>query len=97
MVRPRIKTLEICDFRAFPGPVPVVIRLDGKNLFLFGENGVGKSTIFHALDQMFAFNWSPEDLKEALEDHANRFTPEDKKGASSVSITYDDEQQPAVW
>lgn len=97
MVRPRIKTLEICDFRAFPGPVPVVIQLDGKNLFLFGENGVGKSTIFHALDQMFAFNWSPEELKEALEDHANRFTPVDKKGASSVSITYDDEQQPAVW
>ena len=88
-VRPRIKTIEICDFRAFPGPTPVTIELDGYNLFLFGENGVGKSTIFQALDGMFAYGESPEDLQSTLEDQANRFTPEGGRGNSYVSITYD--------
>lgn len=96
-VRPRIKTLEICDFRAFPGPASVAIELEGKNLFLYGENGVGKSTIFHALDRMFAYNWSPEDLREDLEAQANRFTSADKTGGSFVSVTYDDEQPAAIW
>lgn len=94
--RPRIKTIEICDFRAFPGPTPVAIDLDGKNLFLFGENGVGKSTIFQALDGMFAYGRTAEELAEDLRDQANRFTPENKRG-SYVSITYDDEQPAAVW
>lgn len=95
--RPRIKTIEIRDFRAFPGPTPVAIGLDGHNLFLYGENGVGKSTIFHALDGMFAYGQSGEALSELLSDQANRFTPEDKRGQSRVSVTYDDGEGPAEW
>lgn len=95
--RPRIKTIEICDFRAFPGPTPVKIELDGKHLFLFGENGVGKSSIYHALDGLFAYGQSPDVLKDELAEYANRFTPEDKRGNSYVSITYDDEQPAARW
>lgn len=97
MVRPRIKTLEISDFRAFPGPEAVTINLDSKNLFLYGENGVGKSTIFHALNRMFSIHSTAEELREELEAQANRFTAEDKVGQSRVSITYNDEQPPAVW
>lgn len=97
MVRPRIKTLEIRDFRAFPGPASVSIELNGKNLFLFGENGVGKSTIFHALDRLFAYDWKPQDLREDMERQANRFTPVDHKGNSLVSIMYDDNGPPAAW
>ncbi|MDR6114494.1 MULTISPECIES: AAA family ATPase [unclassified Sphingomonas] len=97
MARPRIKTLEICDFRAFPGPAPVTIELAGKNLFLFGENGVGKSTIFHALDGLFAVNTSADELKALLIKEANRFTPGDKRGDSRVAVTYDDGELSATW
>lgn len=97
MTRPRIKTLEICDFRAFPGPAPVTIELGGKNLFLYGENGVGKSSVFQALNGMFAINKTPEENAEELEDQANRFTDAEHKGAARVSITYDDEKDAAVW
>ena len=97
MTRPRIKTLEICDFRAFPGPTPVIIELGGKNLFLFGENGVGKSSVFQALDGMFAVNWTPQENAEELERQANRFTGADHKGTARVSITYDDGKDAAVW
>ncbi len=50
----RIKTLTICDFRAFAGPEPVPIALNGKNLLVYGENGAGKSSIFHALNEFFS-------------------------------------------
>lgn len=97
MNRPRIKTLEICDFRAFPGPAPVTIELGGKNLFLYGENGVGKSSVFQALDGMFAVNWAPEENAAELERQANRFTGADHKNTARVSITYDDGKDAAVW
>ncbi len=97
MVRPRITTLEICDFRAFPGPASVTIELAGKNLFLFGENGVGKSTIFHALDGIFSYGELPAALAEMLTDQANRFTPVDNRGRSRVAVTYDDAQPAAIW
>lgn len=95
--RPCIKTIEICDFRAFPGPKPVAIDLDGKHLFLFGENGVGKSTIFQALDGLFTYGRTPEELKEALTKQANRFTASDHQGKPFVSVTYDDAGATATW
>jgi energy-coupling factor transporter ATP-binding protein EcfA2 len=51
----RIVKISLCDFRAFAGPEPVTIDLKGKNLLVYGENGAGKSSIFHALDEFFAF------------------------------------------
>ena len=97
MVRPRITTLEICDFRAFPGPTVEKIKLDGKNLLIYGENGSGKSTLFQALYGMFAVNWSPQELADELVWQANRFTPPEHKGQSKVAVTYDDGRSPAVW
>ena len=52
----RISKLTICDFRGFPGPAPVSINFAGKNLLVYGENGSGKSTIFHALDNYFSLS-----------------------------------------
>lgn len=49
----KIKTLSLTDFRAFPGPAPAVFELDGKNLLVYGENGSGKSSLFHALKEFF--------------------------------------------
>lgn len=51
---PRIKALTLRNFRAFPGPAEVPIPFNGKNVVIFGENGSGKSTIFHALDGFFS-------------------------------------------
>lgn len=95
--RPRIKTIEICDFRVFPGPTPVRIELGSKNLFIFGENGVGKSTIFQALDGLFAYGLTSEELAQELKEQANLFTEDADKGQTFVSITYDDDKPAAIW
>lgn len=50
----KIKTLSLTDFRAFPGPAPARFALDGKNLLVYGENGSGKSSLFHALRGFFS-------------------------------------------
>lgn len=50
----RIDSIEIRDFRGFPADSVSPIRLQGKkNLLIYGENGSGKSTIFHALKHLF--------------------------------------------
>ena len=50
----RIQRVTLNDFRAFPGPAPVAFDLDGKNLLVYGENGAGKSSLFHALRDFFS-------------------------------------------
>jgi energy-coupling factor transporter ATP-binding protein EcfA2 len=55
----KIKTLSLTDFRAFPGPAPTTFDLDGKNLLVYGENGSGKSSLFHALDGFFSPDQPP--------------------------------------
>jgi energy-coupling factor transporter ATP-binding protein EcfA2 len=49
----RIEQIDIRDFRGFPGELVPPIKLDGKNLLIYGENGSGKSTVFEALSQLF--------------------------------------------
>lgn len=51
----RIQRLTLTDFRAFPGPAPSSFDLGGRNLLVYGENGAGKSSIFHALEGFFSF------------------------------------------
>lgn len=48
---PRIGKIVLRDFRFFPGNETHTFDLgeDGKNLILFGENGSGKSSLFHGL------------------------------------------------
>lgn len=49
----KLKKIELCDFRGFRGPDPIVIDLSennkGKNLLLYGENGSGKSSLGSAI------------------------------------------------
>jgi AAA domain len=74
--RPRIKELRLCNFRAFPGPSTVKIHFGGKNAVIFGENGSGKSSIYHALDGFFSVEeTSPASRKARLENEVNLFSP----------------------
>ncbi len=46
----RITTIEINNFRAFKGsPLKINLGKAGRNLLVYGENGSGKSSLFHAL------------------------------------------------
>ena len=74
--RPRIARLAVRNFRAFPGDEEFVINLgsEGKNLLLYGENGAGKSSLYVALQQLFAKGiYRP---RYDYHDHLNIYTRE---------------------
>ena len=86
----KIKTLSLTDFRAFPGPHPATFELDGKNLLVYGENGSGKSSLFHALDGFFSPD-QPANLVELR----NSFS---KAGIGSVRVEVGfDDNTSAAW
>jgi energy-coupling factor transporter ATP-binding protein EcfA2 len=49
----KITKIEINDFRSFTSSNVISLDNDGKNLFLFGENGSGKSSFCKALNLFF--------------------------------------------
>lgn len=87
----RIKRLTLTDFRAFPGPAPVHFDFDGKNLLVYGENGAGKSSIFHALSEFFS-------LKRSRNLHMlkNVFSGVPETGCA-VSVEFNDGLPGASW
>ncbi|KAB2752118.1 AAA family ATPase [Brucella anthropi] len=88
---PRIKTLTLCNFRAFAGQSPVSIPVKGKNVVIFGENGSGKSSIFHAMDGLFSIaDKYPEDRRKRLANASNIFTRADPDSVS-VTVEFEDE------
>lgn len=87
----RIKRLTLTDFRAFPGAAPAHFDLDGKNLLVYGENGAGKSSIFHALRDFFALKPS-----RRLSDYRNVFSGS-LRDAVSVEVTFTDGKPSAKW
>ena len=87
----RIKRLTLTDFRAFPGPAPAHFDLDGKNLLVYGENGAGKSSIFHALGGFFALK-----PPRALREHKNVFSGLADTDCR-VSVEFTDGSAPVEW
>jgi len=87
----RIKRLTLTDFRAFPGAAPVHFDLDDKNLLVYGENGSGKSSIFHALAGFFSVK-----RNRNLQSHKNAFSGEPET-ACSVNIDFNDGAPSASW
>jgi len=47
----KIKTIEIKNYKAFYGKH--TIKIGGKNIFIYGENGSGKSSLYYALKDFF--------------------------------------------
>ncbi len=94
---PRIKSFTLCDFRAFAGPEPVTFQLDGKNLLIYGENGAGKSSVFHALDEFFSVTRrGPLARKERLLALKNVFSGQPDTGLK-ISVEFDDGKPAAEW
>jgi energy-coupling factor transporter ATP-binding protein EcfA2 len=90
----RIKTLTLTDFRAFPGPAPQAIEFGGKNLLVYGENGAGKSSIFHALRAVFSD--APQSKRGSLADYKNKFsTP--GVGCARVDVAFDGMSELGSW
>jgi len=69
----KIQSIEITNYKAFLGTY--LIKVDGKNLFIYGENGSGKSSLYYALKDFFQSSIENIDLHE-LE---NIFVSEEKK------------------
>jgi hypothetical protein len=83
-----IQRLTLTDFRAFPAPT--CFDLDGKNLLVYGENGAGKSSIFHALKGFFAR--TPCDLLE----HKNVFANQ-SDSVCAVAVQFTNDASEITW
>ena len=78
----RIQTIEIVNYKAFLGTY--TFNVGGKNLFIYGENGSGKSSLYYALKDFF--QTSVEDIDLAgLE---NVFVTAGKKGKTAIQVTF---------
>lgn len=78
----KIQSIEITNYKAFLGTYE--IKVGGKNLFIYGENGSGKSSLYYALKDFFQSSIEDIDLNE-LE---NIFVSKDKKGKTSIKVKF---------
>ena len=78
----KIQSIEITNYKAFLGTHK--INVGAKNVFIYGENGSGKSSLYYALKDFFQSSNEDIDLA-ALE---NVFVPPDKKGRTAIKVTF---------
>lgn len=83
----RIQAIEITDYKAFLGTHK--IEIGGKNVFIYGENGSGKSSLYYALKDFFQTSVEDIDLTK-LE---NVFVPAGKEGKTAVKVTFKPDHQ----
>jgi energy-coupling factor transporter ATP-binding protein EcfA2 len=69
----RITKIELKDFRAFKGYHAFDLHRVGHNLLVYGENGSGKSSLFHAMDRFLATTQGETDFRR----HQNIFVNTD--------------------
>lgn len=88
----RITQIDIKNFRAFYGHYTIELEKTGKNLIIYGENGSGKTSLFHAL-QNFIDSYN-KNLNFA--DYRNIFSQEEgyiklylRKDRNSKQIIYE--------
>jgi AAA15 family ATPase/GTPase len=87
----KIKTIEIHNYKAFYGDKNV-IDVDGKNLFIYGENGSGKSSLYYALKDFFQSSMEPIDLNEV----ENIFIAPAEQGKVAVKLTFNPDETDAA-
>jgi len=79
----RIKTIEITNYKAFYGKHK--INVGGKNLFIYGENGSGKSSLYYALKDFFQSSMETIDLAQV----ENIFVAAAQKGNCAITVTFE--------
>lgn len=89
----KIDSIEICNFKFFEKPFS--LKINGKNILLFGENGSGKSSIFWSFYTHYqAVTKEPKDARKYFldankESLRNRYT--DAAISSGIKVTFKDE------
>jgi energy-coupling factor transporter ATP-binding protein EcfA2 len=78
----KIKTVEIKNYKAFYGENE--LNVDGKNLFIYGENGSGKSSFYYALKDFFQSSTETLDYEET----ENIFLTKAQKGKGFIKVTF---------
>jgi len=78
----KIKKIDIKDYKAFYGSHQ--INVDGKNLFVYGENGSGKSSFYYALKDFFQSSNEPYNYNET----ENIFLTQRQKGKGHIKVTF---------
>jgi recombinational DNA repair ATPase RecF len=78
----RIKKIEIKDYKAFYGLNE--FNVEGKNLFIYGENGSGKSSFYYALKDFFQS--STETL--SYDETENIFLTKAQQGKGFIKVTF---------
>ena len=83
----KLHELHINNFKFFPkqGPNSPLLKIDGKNMLIYGENGSGKSTIYWALYTLLESAFKPgEEGKEKIKKY---FTKNSEFGLVNVHAT----------
>ena len=78
----RIQTIEITNYKAFLGTRK--FEIGGKNIFIYGENGSGKSSLYYALKDFFQSSIEDIDLA-GLE---NVFVTAGRSGKTAIKVTF---------
>jgi hypothetical protein len=78
----KIQAIEITNYKAFLGTHK--IDVGGKNVFIYGENGSSKSSLYYALKDFFQASMEDIDLTK-LE---NVFVQTGKEGKTAVKVTF---------
>ena len=78
----KIKSVEIKNYKAFYGKH--TIKIGGKNVFIYGENGSGKSSLYYALKDFFQS--SIESIDMAAVD--NIFLKDAEKGKNYIKVKF---------
>lgn len=77
----KIQSVAITNYKAFLGTH--LLKFGGKNVFIYGENGSGKSSLYYALKDFFQSSAEEIDFS-SLE---NVFIEEDKQGSGKIKVT----------
>ncbi len=78
----KIQKIEIKNYKAFY--LENEINAEGKNLFIYGENGSGKSSLYYALKDFFQSSTEVIDYDET----ENIFLTKAQKGRGYIKITF---------
>jgi len=79
----KIQTIEIRNYKAFYGSHKIAIGQ--KNVFIYGENGSGKSSFYYALKD-FVQSSMEDDIR--IQDLENVFIPTGEKGKVEIAVSF---------